>query len=65
MTQLTFWQLQLARSFLEQIANSRLPTLIGHMHTTRHMLAYAWAQVQSFPTLVACQDVLRNMNEDF
>ena len=52
-------------SFLEQIANSCLPTLFGHLHTSRHMLAYAWAQVQSFPTLVACQDVPCNTNEDF
>ena len=32
-------------SFLEQTVNSCLPTLIGHLHTTCHALAYAKAQV--------------------
>ena len=53
------------RSLLEQIANTRLPTLIRHMCNVHHILAYAWVQVQSFPTLVACPDLLCNMNEDF
>ena len=52
-------------SFLEQTANSRLPTLLGHMHNARHVFAYARTQVQSFPNLVTCQDVLCTTNEDF
>ena len=53
------------RSLLAQIANARLPTIIHHMCTVCHMLTYAWAQVQSFPTMVAHQDFLHNTNEDF
>ena len=46
-------------------ANVRLPNLICYLHTTCHALAYARVQVQSFPTVVALQDVLRNTNADF
>ena len=50
---------------LEQTAHSRLPTLISHMHTACHMLAYACMQVQAFPDLVAHWAVPRNTNADF
>ena len=53
------------RSLLAQIANTRLPTLLGQIRVIRHLLAYAWAQVQSFPTLVASQDFLCTTNPEF
>ena len=53
------------RSFLEQLANSCLPPLIGHLCNVRHMLAYAREQVQAFPTLVDCQDFLCSPNVAF
>ena len=49
----------------EHTANVHLPKLIHYLHTAHLALAYARAQAQSFPTVVALQDVLRNTNADF
>ena len=53
------------RSLLAQIANTRISTLIGQIQVVRHLLAYARAQVQSFPTLVASQGFLCIPNPEF
>ena len=50
---------------LEQTAHSHLPTLISHMHTAYHVLAYARMQVQAFPDLVDHQAVPHNASANF
>ena len=49
---------------LDQTAHTRLPTLIGHAQTARHVLAYARLQVTAFPDLVDRRSVPRNMNAE-